>query len=153
ALRAALSQSETQALVNHLGPRDSRLAPRREGRDARLRDPVQSALADVRDFAVEADGDPDRFAALWSLERASLLCLDPAPWLGPRIKSFRAAVLMSATLTPLEHHARLLGADGPRAVSLELPCPFPRANRLLVASTSLDTRFRVRSENAAELAA
>src|SRR5262249_47182267 len=108
--------------------------------------------ADVRDFAVAAETDPDRFAALWSSEHASLLCLDPAPWLGARIKSFHAALLMSATLSPLEHHARLLGVEGPRSVSLELPCPFPREHRLLVASTAVDPRFRVRSENAAELA-
>ena len=151
-LRAAVSQMETQALVAHTAPLDSRLAPRREGRDARLRDPVQSALADVRDFAAAAEADPDQFAALWSPDRASLLCLDPAPWLGTRIKSFHAAVLMSATLAPLEHHARLLGVEGPRSLSLELPCPFPRANRLLLASTAVDTRFRVRSEHAAELA-
>jgi DNA excision repair protein ERCC-2 len=151
-LRAALAQSETQALTAQDGPRDALLAPRREGRDARLRDPVQSALADLRDFANAADADPDQFAALWSPERAALLCLDPAPWIGARIKSFHAAVLMSATLAPLEHHVRLLGVAGPRTLSLDLPCPFPRANRLLVAATSVDTRFRVRSENAGEIA-
>jgi DNA excision repair protein ERCC-2 len=113
---------------------------------------VQSALADVRDFAVAADTNPDHFAALWSPEHAALLCLDPAPWIGARIKSFHAAVLMSATLAPIEHHARLLGVDGPRSLSLDLPCPFPRRNRLLVASTAVDTRFQVRSENAAEIA-
>jgi DNA excision repair protein ERCC-2 len=152
ALRAAISQSETQALLNHAGPRDARLAPRREGRDARLRDPVQSALGDLRGFASAADTDPDQFAALWSPERASLLCLDPAPWIGARIRAFHAAVLMSATLAPLEHHARLLGVAGPRSLSLDLPCPFPREHRLLVGSTSVDTRFRVRSEHAAEIA-
>ncbi|HTO52926.1 MAG TPA: ATP-dependent DNA helicase [Myxococcota bacterium] len=152
ALRAMVSQMETQALIAHAAPRDARLLPRREGRDARLRDPVQSALADLRDFAVAADGDPDRFAAIWSPERAALFCLDPAPWIGARIKSFHAAVLMSATLAPLEHHARLLGIDGPRSLSLDLPCPFPRENRLLLAATGVDTRFKVRSEQAAEIA-
>jgi DNA excision repair protein ERCC-2 len=151
-LRTVAAQMETQALVNQEGPRDPRLAPRREGRDARLRDPVQSALADLRDFASAADTDPDQFAALWSPDRAALLCLDPAPWIGARIRGFHAAVLMSATLAPLEHHARLCGVTGPRSLSLDLPCPFPRENRLLVASTSVDTRFRVRSEHAAEIA-
>jgi len=152
AVRAALAQSETQALLNHAGPRDARLAPRREGGDSRLRDPVQSALADLRGFASAADTDPDQFAALWSPERAALLCLDPAPWVGARVRAFHAALLMSATLAPLEHHARLLGVAGPRSLSLDLPCPFPRENRLLVGSTAVDTRFRVRSEHAAEIA-
>ena len=152
ALRTALAQTETQALTSRDGARDPRLLPRREGRDARLRDPVQSALADVREFAETADGDPERFAALWSPERASLACLDPAPWIGSRVRAFHAAVLMSATLAPLEHHARLLGVDGPRCVSLDLPCPFPRENRLLVAVDAVETRFKVRSDNAAEIA-
>ena len=152
ALRAALAQLETQALTSRDGARDSRLLPRREGRDARLRDPVQSALADVREFAESADGDPERFAALWSPERASLACLDPAPWIGARVRAFHAAVLMSATLAPLEHHARLLGVDGPRCVALDLPCPFPRANRLLVAVDSVDTRFKVRAGHVDEIA-
>ncbi|MFI5314513.1 MAG: helicase C-terminal domain-containing protein [Myxococcota bacterium] len=151
-LRAAVAQSETLALLAHEGPRDALLRPRREGRDARLRDPVQSALADLREFASAADTDPDQFAALWSPERAALLCLDPAPWIGARVRGFHAAVLMSATLAPLEHHARLLGVAGPRTLSLDLPCPFPRENRLLVAASSVDTRFRVRSENAGEIA-
>jgi DNA excision repair protein ERCC-2 len=152
ALRATVAQMETQTLMERAVPRDAALAPRREGRDGRLRDPVQSALADVREFAQRADADPERFAGLWAPERATLFCLDPAPWLGARIKSFHAAVLMSATLAPLEHHARLLGVDGPRALSLDLPCPFPRENRLLVAVESVDTRFKVRGEHAEAIA-
>ena len=152
ALRAAVSQLETLALTARDGARDARLLPRRDGRDPRLRDPVQSALADVRDFAESAESDPERFAALWSPDRAALSCLDPAPWLGARVRSFRAAVLMSATLAPLPHYARLLGVDGPRCLSLDLPCPFPRENRLLLAVESVETRFKVRTDHAAEIA-
>jgi DNA excision repair protein ERCC-2 len=152
AVRAAVLQAETQALTSRNGARDARLAPRREGRDARLRDPVQSALADVREFAEAAETDPERFAGLWAPERAALACLDPAPWIGARVRSFHAAVLMSATLAPLEHYARLLGVEGPRSVTLDLPCPFPRENRLLLAVDAVDTRFKVRADHAAEIA-
>jgi len=150
---ALASLLETQAQVASESQRPAVLAPVREGRDGRLRDPLQSALQLVREFArgAEAD-DPTRFAALWSPERAKRLCLDPAPWLGRRIRSFHAAVLMSATLAPLDFHARTLGVDAPSTVKLDLPSPFARENRLIVAVDSVDTRFRVRSEHAAAIA-
>lgn len=148
---AALLETQTQAASESRRP--DALAPVREGRDRRLRDPLRSALALVREFAhgCESD-DPERFAALWSPDRAKRLCLDPAPWLGQRIRSFHSAVLMSATLAPLDFHARSLGVDSPSTVMLDLPSPFPRANRLVVAVDSVDTRFRVRSEHAASIA-
>jgi DNA excision repair protein ERCC-2 len=59
---------------------------------------------------------------------------------------------MSATLAPLDFHARTLGVDAPSTVRLDLPSPFPRENRLIVAVDSVDTRFRVRSEHAAAIA-
>lgn len=150
---AVASLLETQAQAASEEHRPPALAPVREGRDGRLRDPLFTALGLVREFAhgAEAD-DPSRFAALWSPERAKRLCLDPAPWLGRRIRSFHAAVLMSATLAPLDFHARSLGVDAPSTVALDLPSPFPRENRLIVAVDSVDTRFRVRSEHAAAIA-
>lgn len=147
------SMLETQNQAASESRRPAALAPVREGRDGRLRDPLQSALALVREFARGADSDdPDRFAALWSPERAKRLCLDPAPWVGRRIRSFHATVLMSATLAPLDFHARTLGVDAPGTIRVDLPSPFPRENRLIVAVDSVDTRFRVRSEHAAAIA-
>ena len=150
---ALASLLETQAQAASEAQRPAVFAPVREGRDGRLRDPLRTTLALVREFAHGAEhDDPSRFAALWSPERAKRLCLDPAPWLGQRIRSFHAAVLMSATLAPLDFHARSLGIDAPSTVQLDLPSPFPRENRLIVAVDSVDTRFRVRSEHAAAIA-
>ncbi len=146
-------QLEVQAQAASEAERPATLAPVREGRDGRLRDPLRSALTLVREFAHGSESDdPLRFAALWSPERAKRLCLDPAPWIGRRIRSFHAAVLMSATLAPLDFHARSLGVDAPSTVRLDLPSPFPRENRLIVAVDSVDTRYRVRSEHAAAIA-
>ena len=144
---------ETQAQAASEAQRPAGLAPVREGRDGRLRDPLRSALGLVREFAHGSESDdPSRNASLWSPERAKRLCLDPAPWIGRRIRTFHAAVLMSATLAPLDFHARALGVDAPSTVRLDLPSPFPRENRLIVAVDSVDTRFRVRSEHAAAIA-
>jgi len=150
---ALACQMELAAHAASEPSRPASLAPVREGRDGRLRDPLRSALALVREFAhgAEAD-DPARFACLWSPERAKRLCLDPAPWLGRRIRAFHSAVLMSATLAPLDFHARTLGVDAPSTVRLDLPSPFPRENRLIAAVDSVDTRLRARSEHAAAIA-
>ncbi len=122
------------------------------GRDPRPRDPARSLLYAVRDFARAATADPERFAAIWSPEEARVLCLDPAPLLEPAWSAFHAAVCMSATLVPFDLHARTLGLESPRTERLDLASPFPRANRLLLASDAVDTTWKRRSDDAAAVA-
>jgi DNA excision repair protein ERCC-2 len=116
------------------------------------RDPLRAELYAARDFCRFAQGDPELFPAIWSPERVQLLCLDPAPALRERLRGFRAALLMSATLTPFEFHGRRLGADGPETLTLDIASPFPRERRLLLAVDSVDTSYRRRSEDAGEIA-
>ncbi len=116
------------------------------------RDPLRAVLFAARDFCRAGTGDPERFTAIWSPERAKVLCLDPAPELRARLSGFHAALLMSATLTPFEFHQRRLGADGPAALTLDLPSPFPRERRLLASVSSVDTTFRRRAEDAPRIA-
>jgi DNA excision repair protein ERCC-2 len=123
-----------------------------EPRDPRLRDPLLEALGAVRDFGRFSALDPERFAALWSPAGVRLWCLDPAPFLRERLAGFHAAVFMSATLTPLAYHERALGIPAARAVRLELPSPFPRAHRALIAVDAVETTWRERSRDAAAVA-
>ncbi len=134
------------------GVRPAAFAPTARAGDARPRDPLVAALYALCDFCRLSSGDPDLFAALWSPTRAKLLCLDPAPFLRERLRGFHAAVFMSATLAPLDFHRHRLGADRPDTESLDLPSPFPRENRLLLAVDSVDTRYRQRADDAPEIA-
>jgi Rad3-related DNA helicase len=120
--------------------------------DARGRDPLLVALYALRDLGRFCAREPERFACLWSPGRLRVLCLDPAPFLRERVRGFRAAVFMSATLSPVEFYARRLGVDGPDTVSLDLPSPFPKTQRLLAAVTSVDTTYAKRSEDAEHIA-
>jgi len=115
-------------------------------------DRLLGLLGELRDFCRCSQEDPDLFATLWSPASVRMLCLDPAPFLRTRLEGFHAAVYMSATLTPLDFFGRALGADGLSCVSLELPSPFPRENRLLLGVRSVDTTYKRRSESAPEIA-
>jgi DNA excision repair protein ERCC-2 len=114
-------------------------------------DPIRGALFALRDFAASAGLDPERFATLWQVDRVRTLCLDPGPFVGERLRAFRSAVCMSATLAPFEFWRRELGADT-RCETLELASPFPPENRLLLAVPSVDLRYRARSGHAGAIA-
>lgn len=75
-----------------------------------------------------------------------LLCLDPAPFVGPILASCSACVAMSATLEPFDFYVQLLGFDPDRTDTLSLPSPFPQENRLILAVDSVDTSYRRRPQ-------
>ncbi len=115
-------------------------------------DPVRAALGTIRNFCHFSEGDPERTATLWTPDSAKLLCMDPAPALGERIRGFHAAVCMSATLHPADFYASALGIDAPETVRLGLPSPFPPENRLMLTVPSVDTTYRKRDEDAPRVA-
>lgn len=78
--------------------------------------------------------------------RLRLLCLDPAPMLAARLLLGRAAVFFSATLTPTEYFADLLGG-GVNDVNLSLPSPYPAENLCLAAVDGVSTRYSDREES------
>lgn len=125
---------------------------RRRAHGIRELDPILETLGGAKDFALHSMRDSERFAILRAKDATRLRCLDPAPELSASSDAFAAAVFMSATLTPLDYYQRALGLGGPRGLLLDLPSPFPRANRFLGAVTSVDTRFKNRSEYAATIA-
>ncbi len=136
------------------GERPPGLLPQRQEGHKRLLDPVLTPLFALRDIARCAGLDPELFASLWHADgRLQLLCLDPAPLLRETLKAFHGTTFMSATLTPDEFYARLLGVDGPGTTRIDLSSPFPRENRRLVAVPSVDTSFRNRTRDAPILAA
>ncbi len=78
--------------------------------------------------------------------RARLLCLDPSAMLAARLALGRAAVFFSATLTPTEYFADLLGG-GASDVMLSLPSPYPTENLCLAAVDGISTRYADREES------
>jgi DNA excision repair protein ERCC-2 len=73
----------------------------------------------------------------FSLSRRSL---DPSP-LSKCINTFRAAVLASATLSPLDMYADLLGLDKARVIPKAYSSPFSRDNRMMLITEGMTTKY------------
>ncbi len=120
-------------------------------------DPAVLALsAMLKKFSVIAECYDSHF--LTFLERhghevtVRLVCLDPSEVLERVLERAWAAVFFSATLTPPDYFAHILGG-GRGAVRLSLPSPFRPANLCLAAVTGVSTRFEDRAKNAKKIAA
>ncbi|TFG34591.1 ATP-dependent DNA helicase [Candidatus Thorarchaeota archaeon] len=68
--------------------------------------------------------------------------LNSAGLIAPILRGARSAVLMSGTLRPLDHYARLLGVQS--ALTDDLSSPYPRGTRLVLIDKSLNTRYKIR---------
>lgn len=80
-----------------------------------------------------------------------LFCLDPSSLLDSLLSRSSAAILFSATLTPLSYFMDLLGGrDG--AASLSLSSPYDRENLGLFAVESISTRYEHRAQSVGEIA-
>ena len=77
-------------------------------------------------------------------------CLDPSPLLDRMMGSAVSSVLFSATLTPMDYFADVLGCRG--AVTLELDSPYHKDNLCLFAVDSVSTRYEDRESFADDVA-
>jgi len=138
--------------LSRIGPLGPAKPSDRSTPSARRLDPLLDALFRLRIFCACAAEPPDDFATLWEPNALRLLCLNPAAFIRSAIEAFSFSLFMSATLTPFAFSARLLGVEESASVTLELPSPFPRENRLLLIVPTVETAFRARERDAAAIA-
>ena len=81
-----------------------------------------------------------------------LFCLDPSRFLDESMEKGRAAILFSATLSPLPYYISVIGG-GERARTLSVPSPFPPENLLLLLADRVSTRYADREQSLPEVAA
>ena len=96
---------------------------------------VDSLASTLRAFRTAGAYYDEHYATLTEVEgediRVSLVCLDPSGILGPILQRATARVLFSATLTPQDYFADILGG-GEDSVCVAFDSPFP-PDRLCVA--------------------
>ena len=80
-----------------------------------------------------------------------LYCLDPSSLLDAALNRACASVLFSATLTPTEYFADILGG-GKKGVSVSFPSPFPPENLCVAAVDCISTRYEDREKSYAKIA-
>ena len=81
-----------------------------------------------------------------------LYCLDPSGQLEAALERATASVLFSATLTPTEYFADILGG-GKKSVTVDFRSPFPPENLCVVAVDGVSTRFEDREKSHKKVAA
>jgi DNA excision repair protein ERCC-2 len=81
----------------------------------------------------------------FTLSDSSLMIrpLNSAGLTAPVLRGARSALLMSGTIRPLEHYARILGVS--TASKEDVASPYPRGTRLVMIDKNLSTKYKNRS--------
>lgn len=116
---------------------------------------VDRLYATLKHFEVIAEYYDDHFLTFVEVEgekrTVRLICLDPSRVLRDRLSLAHASVLFSATLTPSDYFADILGG-GKDAVRISLPSPFDARQVCLAAVTTVSTRFEDRKKSYGKIA-
>jgi len=127
------------------------LEHQREHRGFRAEDPFVELYFDFLRFLnglAAADAAFSQFVEICRGDcRVRVLCKDPSRFLGAVINRAHAAIGLSATLSPPEFYTGLLGFAAGRTAFVEIPNPFPAANRRVVIDASVATTYRQRPAN------
>ncbi len=127
---------------------------RRHHGDALERE-VHALAVTLKHFEIVSECYDDRFLTFIETEgdkrTVRLICLDPSALLSSRLSWAKASVLFSATLTPPDYFADILGG-GPDAIRISLPSPFDPSHCCLVAVPSVSTRFEDRAKSCRQVA-
>ena len=122
-------------------------AGRRNG-PAESRARVLECAFGLRDFLRTAEGLDEHYTVQTEAHgreaAVGLLCLDPSDFVDKCLGLGRAAVLFSATLTPLPYYRDLLGC--PEARLLALPSPFDPAHLAVCLAGDVQTTYKRREE-------
>ncbi len=111
---------------------------------------VEELATGLRAFRTAGDHYDAGFATFTEVEgenvRVSLTCLDPARIVGPILQKAEARILFSATLTPTEYYADILGG-GKDSVTVAFDSPFDPANLCVVVADAVSTRYGDRAKS------
>ncbi len=109
----------------------------------------------LKQFEVVSEYYDDGFMTFIEVEgdrrEYRLLCLDPSHILHACMERAKAAVLFSATLTPIDYFSDILGG-GKQAVRISLPSPYDSNRLFLGAVTGISTRFEDRDKSYKKIA-
>ncbi|OLS29154.1 MAG: ATP-dependent DNA helicase [Candidatus Heimdallarchaeota archaeon AB_125] len=119
------------------------------------RDELLELFFDVRNFLRTAEDYDDHYVTYYRKYRnnviVKLFCMDPSKLLKKAINRGKTAIFYSATLSPIDYFAYLLGG-GDESTKMQLPSPFPRENLALLLADHISTRYVDREQSYKEIA-
>lgn len=127
----------------------------RKHRGDELEPVIHRLFSTLKRFETIAEYYDDKFLTFIELEGEKrvirLICLDPSRVLDARLSVAHASVLFSATLTPSDYFADILGG-GKDAVRISLPSPFDARQFCLVGVANVSTRLDDREKSYGRIA-
>jgi DNA excision repair protein ERCC-2 len=111
-----------------------------------FRDDLMQLYFDCIRFLRVAENYDERYATLSEGNKEvsiRLFCIDPSDQLQTAWEQCKAAVLFSATLTPMNYYQDLLGCN-PQTGKLKVASPFPAANLAVLAALQVSTYYHQR---------
>ncbi len=122
---------------------DGLTVPLAQDKERLIVDEVKDAAWAARVYAMSAEKADNHFRHFIEVRgedvRAKLICMEPSKLLALRFARVRAAVLFSATLTPMDYFADLLCAK--KARMLSLPSPFEREQLFTAVMDKVSLRY------------
>ncbi len=115
---------------------------------------LEGAYAMARSYVSAANYANDKFVffaeSVNGRLKASIRCLDPSEILDNMMKSAKTTVLFSATFTPLDYFADILGCQN--SAQLELESPYDPSKLCVIGVDSVSTKYSQRKEYVDEIA-
>ena len=116
---------------------------------------LQRAITDLKRYRMVSEAYDSHFVTFVEVDGEEItvrqICRDASALLDAVMNRAKASVLFSATLTPTDYFADVLGG-GKNAVRLSLPSPFDPSQVCLVAATGVSTRYQDRERSAKKIA-
>ncbi len=116
---------------------------------------VYAVSAALKHFEIISEYYDERFLTFVTVEGdergVRLICLDPSSILNTCLSRAHASVLFSATLTPSDYFADILGG-GKGAVRISLPSPFSTSQFCLAVVPTVSTRYEDRARSYKKIA-
>lgn len=78
-------------------------------------------------------------------------CMDASTFLKRTTRQVHSSIFFSATLSPFNYYADLLGGNKNEDPYLSLPSPFPKENLLLMVAPNISTKYKKRNESYKEV--
>ena len=146
--------------IDGIGTALALLVPRceewlRQNLSSPLHGDVLECYFNVLNYQKMAELYDEHYVTLANLEErdtaVALFCIDPSAFLSQALDRGSAAVLFSATLSPLSYYASVLGGNESSRLC-SLPSPFPQENLGLYLADRISTKYRDREDSYEEIA-
>lgn len=126
-----------------------------ENQNGPCKDEILDLYFDIFSFLRTAEFYDERYITYSHIDsknmKLKLFCLNPSYLLNEALKRGKSAVFFSATLSPMDYYAYILGGDE-ASKKIKLPSPFPKDNLRVMVNKRISTLYKNRKNSYEDIA-